>query len=473
MSSVTMIRESHTMKRRVFGLLAGTSFATAAALRPTGASAATQDAALLTTVLTPLGAERAGNADGSIPAWTGGLTAPPLPAGTPAGVQLFTDEQPLYTIDASNMAQYQALLTPATQIQIKQWGAVINVFPTHRTAAAPQYVYDNTAKNVTTAQLDPRGGRFGFTGAYGGVPFPIIDTSDPLAGGAQLIWNHLTAWSGFSTMTSFNPGSVVIKGAMSLQSGTLSRTIYPYYDPNGSLENFEGYFSKGHYYTLAPGSAQGGEILVWHSCNVNVHPDIIWELLNGQGRVRKAPDMQYDIPSPGSDGISNIDEASCFNGNPSQYDWRYIGKQEMLVPYNCNKMLAHTLAENLAPHFPNADILRWEKHRVWVVEATLHPGERNVNARRRLYIDEDTWSALLGEGYDADGNMVKAYALYNNCVPSLPGTIEQGTAVFNLQTGDYGFDGNISDPPYDGRQYLDPQPVTDFDPQEMSANASF
>jgi hypothetical protein len=461
------------MKRRDFGLLAGTSLATAATMRPVQAQAAMPDPALLTTTLTPLGGERAGNADGSIPAWTGGQVSAPLPATQPTAVHLFEDEQPLYTVDAGNMTQYADLLTEGTKAQITKFGLRLKVYPTHRTAAAPQYMYDNTAQNVTRAQLDPKGGRLGFTNAYGGIPFPIIDTSDPLVAGAQLIWNHLTAWVGFSELTLFAPGTVVIDGQAFLVAGTLSRTIYPYYDPNGTLETFDGYYSKGHYYDQAPGSVVGQETLVWHSTNVNVNPDIVWTLLNGQGRVRKAPNQAFDAPNPESDGISSIDEASCFYGNPSQYDWTYIEKKEMLVPYNCNKMLFTTVQDLLLPHYPDPEVVRWEKHRVWVVEATLHPGESNVNSKRRFYMDEDTWYALLGEGYDGNGNLWKAYYIYNECVPSMPGTIEQGTATYNLMTGNYIYNGNNNWSPYSGAQFLEPQPDSDFEPVEMAAKAAF
>lgn len=462
------------MKRRNFGLLAGTSLATAAVLpSATRAQSATPDPALLTTTLTPMGGERAGNADGSIPAWTGGMTSAPLPPNQPVAVKLFEDEQPLYVVTASNMAQYQSLLTPATQEQIRKFGLTCKVYQTHRTAAAPQFIYDNTALNAKRSKLDPAGGRLGFTGAYGGVPFPIIDTSDPLVGGAQLIWNHLTAWYDYSDYSVFNPGGVVIGGKMILVAGTLSRTIYPYFDPNGSLETFEGYYSKGHYYDKAPGSVVGQETLTWHSTNVNVKPDIVWTLLNGQGRVRKAPNEAFDAPNPESNGIANIDESSCFYGNPSQYDWRYISKQEMLVPYNCNAMLFYNAQDLFGPHFPDPNIVRWEKHRVWVVEATLHPGEHNVNAKRRFYIDEDSWYALLGEGYDANGTMVKGYAIYNACIPSVPGTVEQDTLVFDLQSGNYVFNGSAKYPPYTNDKFAIPQAETYFEPQLMAANAAF
>src|SRR6516165_10753902 len=460
------------MKRREFGLLAGTSLATAATLRPALAQSAA-DPSLLTTTLTPMGAERAGNEDGSIPAWTGGLTAPPLPQDQPTATHLFEDEQPLYTVSAANMAQYADLLTEATKYQIQNHGLTLNVYKTHRTGAAPQYVYDNAAKNVTRAQLDPRGGRFGFNGAVGGPPFPIINTSDPQVGGTQLIWNHLTAWVGYSDVTNFAPGLLVIDGRVVLVAGQLARTIYPYYAPDVTPENFDGYYSKGHYYMKAPSSVNGQETLTWHTTNVNVNPDIVWTLLNGQGRVRKAPNEQYDTPNPESNGIANLDESSCFYGNPSQYNWTYIAKKEMLVPYNCNEMHQHSAQELMLAHFLNPDIVRWEKHRMWVVEATLHPGENNVNAKRRIYIDEDTWYALLGESYDAQGNMVKTYALYNECVPSLPGTTQQAEAAFNVVTGDYMLGGSVTYPPFVADTFIGPQNPTFFEAEAMAASAAF
>ena len=461
------------MKRRDFGLLAGTSLAAAAVTRSAVAQPMVAEPKLLSARLTPMGSERAGNADGSIPSWTGGVVSAPLPPDQKVVPPMFRDEQPLYTVNAGNVAQYQDMLTPGTQTMITKWGLSLKVFQTHRTAAMPQFVYDNIAKNVTNAKLDPAGGRLGFTGGYGGPPFPIIDNAEPLTAGAQLIWNHLTAWDGYFTHSSFAPGCVVISGKLILVAGTFTRTTYPYYAQDGSLESFDGYYSKGHYYYRAPGAVVGEETLVWHSTNVNLHPDIVWTLLNGQGRVRKAPNEAYDTPSPAANGIANIDESSCFYGNPSQYDWTLIEKREMFVPYNCNEMFFHTLQENLGAHFPNPDIVRWEKHRVWIVEANLHPGEHNVNAKRRLYFDEDTWLSMLGEGYDAQGNMVKAYANYNFCIPSLPGTIQQGEAIYDLLTGNYAYNGNLDDPPFRAGLFEDSQAASYFDPQLMAADASF
>jgi hypothetical protein len=456
------------MKRRNFGLLSGSSML-AASFQKAGAQTA-PDPALLTTTLTPMGGERAGNADGSIPAWTGGATAPP---GSPTEVMMFTDDPLLFTVDASNMAQYQNLLNPGVQRLMQQYGFSIKVYPSHRTANAPQYVYDNTAKNIARATFEPSGGRFGFNGAYGGVPFPIIDTSDTLKAGAQLIWNHLCAWGGFSYTSPMSQSFVVTGGELVLSEGNTNQFVCPYFDPDGSPETFDGYLQKIHLHFNSPPNFNGQEVVTWHTTNVLNNPDITWELLNGQGRVRKAPNEAYDAPNPYSNAVSNEDESAGFYGNPSLYDWHYIDKIEMLVPYNCSVIRFHTAPEVFLPKFPNPDLVRWEKHRVWVVEATLHPGERNVLARRRYYIDEDSWYILLGECYDGSGNMVKTNFQYPRSIPVLPGVIPQGATVFNVQTGDYTYGGTVSQPPYTQNIAYVHIPPSVFDPQEMAANASF
>lgn len=461
------------MKRRAFGVLAGANFvaagtAQAAVAKPLGAG------------LTPMGAEQAGNADGSIPAWTGGLSAPALAADRSVDVRLFEDEKPLFTVDARNMAKYAALLTPGTQAMVRKFGFRVGVYQTHRTAAAPQDVYDNTARNAAGAKLEAKGGQFGFTGAFGGVPFPVIETADAAAGGSQLIWNHLTAWQGRSGYTGFAPIFVVADGGLALSSAAMTKFEHPYYDPDGSVIshesglNFDGYFSKTHLYYKMPPSVLGMENLIWRSTNLNTNPDIIWSLLPGQGRLRKDRDgSSYGEYNPAAAKIANLDEYSCFFGAPAQYDWRYIGKQEMLVPYNCNAMHFCTAQDLLGPKHPNPEIVRWEKHRVWVAEASLRAGEKNDVARRRLYIDEDSWSALLGEGYDAGGALVKYYTVYNRCVPSIPAMRQQGSLVFDLRSGDYVYAGGVKYETYVPDEFMGPLNEVVFEPPEMAAVASF
>jgi hypothetical protein len=459
------------MKRRKLGLLVGSSLAYAAVLRSAEAQtvAAPADPALLTTTLTPLGAERAGNADGSIPAWTGGMVAAP---GSPAAIRVFEDEQPLVTVDASNMAEHADLLSDGVQEMITKFGYSIKVYPTHRTAAAQQYVYDNAAKNVTRSQFSSKGGRFGFTGAYGGPPFPIIDTANPDVGGPQLIWNHLTAWAGFCA-TRFSPGFVVSDDKIVLSEGGKDSFRYPYYDPEGSPETFGGYLTKTLVEFQAPPNFNGQMFLSWHTANTEEHPDITWSLLNGQGRVRKAPNEQYDTPSGYFNGLSNADENSGFYGNPSQYDWKYITKKEMYIPYHNNNLQFATPAEWLLAKYPSPDIARWEKHRVWVVEANLHPGMYNVMARRRFYIDEDSWNIAVGESYNGDGNMSNVYLQFLRVVPSIPCVGPTGFVNFHVQQDAYLYAGLIKVPGLDFPEDNSVVPESVFDPQLVAAKASF
>ena len=138
------------MNRRQFGLTASSSLALGAVAGSAKAQSATPDPNLLKTTLTPYGAERAGNADGSIPAWTGGWTAPAVPPTQAIDVPSpFDNEAMLYKVDGSNLSKYQDLLTPGISAYMKKSGFYLKVYPTHRTAAAPQYIYDNIAKNVT------------------------------------------------------------------------------------------------------------------------------------------------------------------------------------------------------------------------------------------------------------------------------------------------------------------------------------
>jgi hypothetical protein len=455
------------MKRRTFGLLGATSVM-AAGLHKASAQTA-PDPGLLTTTLTPMGGERAGNADGSIPAWTGGLVSSP---DGPVEVPMFDDETPLFTVDASNMAQHADLLSDGVQEMMTKFGYSIKVYPTHRTAAAPQYVYDNAAKNVTRAQLSPRGGRFGFTGAYGGPPFPIIDRSDPAVAGTQLIWNHLTAWQGFCS-SKFSPGYVVTDAQLILSEGGKNLFIFPYYDPNGSPETFSGYLSKTHLYFQAPGNFNGQEVITWHTANTDQNPDITWELLNGQGRVRKAPDEQYDSPNGYFNGSSNQDESSGFYGNPSQYDWKYLGKKELYVPYNCNKIAFSTAEQFMLPTYPNPELTRWEKHRVWVLEATLHPGIRNVLARRRFYLDEDTWYIAVGEGYDANDVTASIYLQLIKATPAVPCAGPVGFVNFHPQTNNYLYAGILNVPGFTTPESSAVIAESYFDPQQMAASAGF
>ena len=465
------------MKRRTFGLLASTSLV---AIATRGASASAQTAtfaSLSQTTLTPLGSERAGNAAGTIPEWTGGMTTIPVGVSWAPGKQMapdfFAAEAPLYVITAENMVQYESQLSEGVKYQIQKDELSLKVYPTHRTAAAPQWVYDNIVENSTRAQLEPGGGRLGFTGGYGGIPFPVPDTTDPLAAGAQIMWNHTCRWQG-SSFTQIGASYCMIDGVLTLAGSGITQSTFPYYVKNGSVSNFAGYQYENHETLIGPSTEIGTQIVDRFATDPYIHPDILWELLQGQGRVRKAPELSYDTPSGFLDGIGNYDEYTVFNGALNEYDWKLIGKKEFLIPYNNNALRLATAQEAHGPKFINPNVLRWELHRVWVVEATLHPGSRNVLPKRVFYVDEDTWAATIADCWDANGNIYKLDMAFNHVRPDVPGTMPLNSITYNLQTGYYAtISGPWGNAPYNKPTSYAPIPPSAFEPQVMAAAAAY
>lgn len=399
------------------------------------AAATAEEAAKLKAELTPLGAEKAGNKDGSIPAWTGGYTTPI--AGDKAGGRRsdpFKDEKPVYVVNAKNMEQYASLLTDGTKALLKKYPEFrLDVYPTHRTAAAPQWVYENTLKNATRAKLNndvP-------TGAYGGIPFPI-----PKAG-AEVMWNHMLRWRGAAWQFHTNQYQLTADGKAVLTTAGIGDQQMPYYFQDGTLEQF----SKANEFWLlrlinSGPPIRAGEAIVGRT-NMDPAKDQAWVYLTGQRRVRKLPNPCCDTPTPATAGVMSFDELATWNGRLDRFDWKLVGKQEMLIPYNGNKLLQpKTDAEVLGKAFLNPDYVRWERHRVWVVEAALRAGQRHQAPKSRYYCDEDTWNCVLADRWDANGQLWKTLWSQTFVAPDLPGTVIGAFGFTDLISGT-GFVGDL------------------------------
>jgi len=173
-------------------------------LLPIGSSAkvSPEEAALLGiegTPLTPVGAERAGNAEGTIPAWTGGITEPP--AGYVKGgwyVDPFATDEILFTITASNYEQYADKLTVGTQALFKRYPEtfLMNVYPTHRSASYPDWYYEGSIANASTTEWcgnpEPTLAErcIKRESRVRGIPWPIPKT------GGEVMWNHTYTYFG-------------------------------------------------------------------------------------------------------------------------------------------------------------------------------------------------------------------------------------------------------------------------------------
>jgi hypothetical protein len=415
-----------------------------------GVSAAEADK--LKSELTPFGAEKAANKDGSIPAWTGGLTtvAPGYKGGPRPDP--FAADKALYTVDASNMAQHLDKLSDGQQAMLKKYPSYkINVYATHRTAAAPQWVYDNTFKNATRAKTANDGNSL--EGAYGGIPFPIPKT------GKEAMWNHLVRWGGEACL--YVPSTWIVSGGkVALSATTRNEQNYPYYYKDGSPETFKGEYWYDYQVTSDPSYKAGETILVRDSVD-GANPRQAWQYLVGQRRVRKAPNLAYDTPDPVTSGIDFMDEVMLFLGALDRFDYKLVGKKEMLIPYNLNGFMNRKASEVLGPEHLNH--LRWELHRVWVVEATVAAGKRHTMPKRRYYLDEDTWGASLYDGWDAQGQLWHSGLALPIVAPEFPAVIYQYFAMADLLKGSY--QATIGNDQSTHYEKVPPYPESNFTPE--------
>jgi hypothetical protein len=390
-----------------------------------------EEAAKLKSTLTPMGAEKAGNKDGTIPAWDGGYTA--VPPGYKSGEKRpdpFAGEKPMFSITAQNMDKYADNLAEGVKaLLIKYPSFRLDVYPTHRTAAMPQFVYDNTFKNATRAKTTNNG--LSIEGAYGGAPFPIPKD------GFEVMWNHLLAFQGTSIDVQLRNYLKTDNGKIVLVVEAEQYEQYPYYMNNIPMEKWNGEFLLFRQVQTAPPFKAGETILVRDPVDMYGKGRQAWQYLVGQRRTRRAPAIAYDTPDFVSSGHNFFDEIFVFNGALDRYNWKLLGKKEMYIPYNCNKFYLQNDKDVMGEQTINPDFVRWELHRVWVVEGTLAPGKRHVVAKRRLYIDEDSWWAVLSDGWDGHGQLWRFTLSLPLLAMDLPAIVPVTEFIHDLQKGTY------------------------------------
>ncbi|PLX80890.1 MAG: DUF1329 domain-containing protein [Desulfuromonas sp.] len=382
--------------------------------------------------LTPLGAEMIGNAAGTIPAWDGGITKPP--AGYKPGdhhPDPFGGEKPLYTVTEGNVAQYADHLTEGHKALLAAYPSFkMNVYPTHRSASVPERIYAATRQAAATAQLVNDGD--GVNGAVNGIPFPLPKS------GIEVIWNHLLRYRGDMASRQIAQAALTRGGDYTLVQFEDEFNLL--YSRDGiTEEELDNKILLFKQEVTAPARLAGNILLVHETLDQVKEPRAAWIYNPGQRRVRRAPNVAYDNPGTASDGIRTNDQFDMFNGAPDRYDWKLVGKKEVLVPYNSYKLHSDKLKNSdiLTPLHLNPEHLRYELHRVWVVDATLKEDARHLYKRRTFYVDEDSWQILAVDIYDnrdqlwrlSEGHVINYYE-----VPTLWTTLE---VHLDLQSGRY------------------------------------
>lgn len=402
------------------------------------AAVSADEAKKLGTSLTAVGADPTGNADGTIPAYSGGLTKAPANFKPGSGIRPnpFAGEKPRLAIDGKNMAQQADKLTEGTKALLKKYPSFrVDVYQTHRTVAFPKFVTDNTLKLATKAKTT-NGGR-SIEGAHAGFPFPIPKT------GYEAMWNHLVRYNGQAYEAKYRNLNVDASGRATLATEGNNVQEYPFWD--NSKTSAETYWRIKNTYT-GPARRAGEALMIVDPLDIGSKDRRAWTYLPGQRRVKVAPDLSHDTPNPGTAGGNTFDDIFIFTGSMERFDFKLVGKKEIYVPYNAYTVLYEAKQADLVkPNHLNPDLVRWELHRVWVVEATLREGKRHVYSKRVFYLDEDSWAALASDEYDARGQLYRAGFAYMAPSYDLPAPYTDTFCHYDLVAGIYSMTGFIAE----------------------------
>jgi len=375
---------------------------------------------------TPIGAERDAKLAMGIPEWTGGLREAPVGFDKAAGFKdPFESDAVLYFITSANLQQHAKLLTPGQVALFKRFPEYrLAVYPTRRSAAFSDAYYKAIAAEVGSIKLVKEGRALsGHT--QSSVPFP-----DPKSG-LEAVWNVLMrrpADSIESASASFVVGDSVAPRPVVSAEKIAWAPIFTT-KPNAT----DWLFLLGE--VIKPSSMAGDALLVNESTDYLDAPRRSWTINSGQRRVVRLPELSFDAPAGNSDALRTVDDVAGFNGSPERFDWKLIGKQELLIPYNNYKLTQKQLkySQLYKGLLPDPNLMRHEVHRVWVLEAQLKPSARHVYSKRVYYIDEDSWSIALVDAYDTRGELWRTRMMLLFQAYTAPGMFSAGEVLHDFQ----------------------------------------
>lgn len=417
-------------------VFAATLVANTALVNNASAQVSPQEADKLGKDLTCVGAEQAGNAAGTIPPYTGkylgevpGWKHVRFSGDQP--VDPYAAEKPVLVITAQNMAQYEDHLTEGQKALLRKYPSTykMNIYPGHRDFRYPDYVCERAKSNALNARLVNDG--LGIEG-LGQVPFPIPKN------GMEVLWNHQLPARAYTEEKISDLASVLPNGSIGwgrAHARNLSQANSPTKEPRT-----EDRIQAMSYNTTLKPARDNGVISIAHEpYNFATDARQAWNYSPSTRRVRQLPGYGYDQPMIGTNGTMIVDEDRLFNGGPERYTWKLIGKREIYSPANAYKVNGAGVkyAELLTPNHPNPEFLRFELRRVWVLEAQLKEDFRHVYGKRVLFIDEDTWNAVMADNYDSRGQLWK-HALVNYYYHPDMSAWQAGAQFFlDLNSGQY------------------------------------
>ncbi len=379
-------------------------------------------------VLTPMGAIRTGSADGSIPAWTGGLD-PQTPVSDDGRlVDPFSADRPLFTVTAQTFKSYADKLSAGHKALFAKYPDYrLPVYPTRRSVGFPQAIYQATAENQAKAQLV---GVDAIAGAHLAIPFPRPRS------GIEVLWNHRLRYHGDAQQWWHHQVVQYPDGAR-IDSKAVERLLFRY----ANLTHPAGLNDEGRHsltaLRLTPAETYSSIAMLWHDpVNALTKGRNFW-YEGTTGQIRRAPTFGHDDVGLFSNRLRYMDQLDMFNGAFDRYTFKLMGKRPMIVPYNSFRLSRTRNAKLLKPGHIDQSQARYELHRVWVVDATLRPGIGHPISRRVFYVDEDSWSILLVDCYDRDGKLWRVQEGHLLPIYTVQGVDYTPLLVYDLKDGRY------------------------------------
>ncbi len=405
-----------------YAICATALFALAAPVMVATAAVSAEEAKKLGTTLTEFGGIMAGNAEGTIPAYTGGIKTFPadFKPNSGAWADPFKAEKPLFRIDSKNMDQYADKLSEGQKRLLKMHPTTyyLDIYPSHRTAVYPDKMLKATVRNATGCNTLKEGLAIDVA-CRGGLPFPIPTK------GIEVIWNQIMHYQGDTAITSSAQRSWVVDSA---GGATMTAEQSSYTDPvwyQTDLEDRDHNMAyRAYSVTKQPARLAGGATGLLDFIDPVSTPRKAWSYTPGQRRIKQSPEFSYDTPVASQGGLTLFDELFVVGGKLDRFDYKLAGKKEMYLPYNQYKASFECPTREMAllPKHSNPVCERWELHRVWVVEATLKTGMRHAYSKRTYYFDEDMSGAATYDAFDQNGALYRSifngmFQMYDKKIP--------------------------------------------------------
>ncbi len=272
-----------------------------------------------------------------------------------------------------------------------------------------------TLSNFQSVSLN---GGYAIEHHQGGLPFPLIDKSDPRAG-EKLAWNFRyrdipQTMEMRATMRKVNKSGRVMlynKGRMLLRQGTHRVGT----EKNEPQWQEQGVFFKALFEMLAPSDWEGFlRIMTVYEDNSQAHNIMVYS--PQIRRIRKTYANMLERMGGGRyDALQEEQPPFFFIGYVQDYNWTYKGQKTLLVPgFLKAKQITFGGRANWYPEVP------WELRRVWVLECVAK--EAHPYPKRVFYLDAQTYTPFYVLSYGAKGNLTRLTLIVHGQPDFVPGS---------------------------------------------------